>query len=220
MLLLCLFAAAILLYAVVKWLSWRMFASPPLVVSECTLVVVDVQKNYGVSAAAIETLVRRQVQLAVRLNWNIIFLEYKGDGPTLPPITAVVQKCNYPRYKIVRKKGYDGSAEVVKACYRCGYGTKYIRVCGLMSGYCVKETVRGLSSKLPQSQIEVVPRSCFPQPHAFNWATDFPQLPNVRIKPVSRVIKVDDQQSEPALPVPDPVAAENAAAETGVSLSA
>lgn len=145
-----------------------------------TLIVVDVQIHYHELARSIRRSVGRQVRLAMKRHWNIVFLEMSWDGDTLPELIRIVEEQNYTRFTRVQKEDYDGSKQVLEACERLGYGTERIRVCGLVANDCVKHTVQGLSEKLPHSRIMVITGSCYPSRTFFDWRS-FPKLPNVHL---------------------------------------
>lgn len=127
-----------------------------------TLVVVDMQPGFrdAIDQATLDA-VERQILLAIRCNWAIVSLEYDPwrNGETLPQLKRHLEPYR-PRH-MMRVKGCDGgSYQVVEACEDFGYPMQYFRVCGVYLDACVKQTVLGLSARLPSCSVRAIREAC------------------------------------------------------------
>jgi hypothetical protein len=74
----------------------------------------------------------------------------------------------------VVKRQDDGSREVWRAIRRFGYDERRVRVCGVNTGYCVRETVIGLLRKCAVI-VEVDKRACGNYNSEINEWNGFPK---------------------------------------------
>jgi nicotinamidase-related amidase len=185
-----------------------------------TLVVVDVQSRFITDEWANQQLVWRtvqQIRLARALGWPIVLTcmvdppapgatDQSGSsrkstdfGDTHPEVVRALTHPNrYERFEVVCKIQQDGSQEVLKACKRLGSDMARFRIVGLYAHQCVWGTVRGVSSALPNSVVEVVKRACFPQ-RAEYWDS-YLNLPNVLLLPA---VTNHSQLWDPWMPIPE-----------------
>lgn len=123
-----------------------------------TLVVVDMQPCFQASQNQ-ETIDRTKdlIRQAVKDGAPIVFLEYSGydkeEGSTDSRLRATVEGYNQVHYKL--KHHNDGSRQVKETVDEHGYPTDTIRVCGVNTNYCVRETVLGLKELKIAKKIEV-----------------------------------------------------------------
>lgn len=133
-----------------------------------TLVVVDMQPFFSISVdwrtvQAVKSLVDRMIEVKAA----IVLLELGPnlfDNPKLRTHPYIMRPLfgppPYESYSVVTKFTEDGSQEVIQECRAKGFGMDYLMVCGVKTHVCVKQTVFGLSVKLPDSRIEVVKDAC------------------------------------------------------------
>ncbi len=139
-----------------------------------TLVVVDMQDSfifrnesfpgYGRTIDA----VKQEILAAIKRNDYIVFVEYcyesrrKGMfntfpsrfAPTMNELTDLV--FSYPKKVFVYKSTNDGGEEVVAALNYYGISRTHLRICGVYTNACVRETVSTLSTSLSSSMIKVI----------------------------------------------------------------
>jgi nicotinamidase-related amidase len=143
-----------------------------------TLVVVDMQSFFSISVdwrtvLAVKVLVDRMIDIKA----PIVILEFGPnlyDNPRLRTHPYIMQPLSRPSpygsYSVVTKFTDDGSDEVIGECKARGFGLEYLMVCGVKTHVCVRQTVCGLSRKLPGSRIEVVRDACNSD-RPFDWTT-------------------------------------------------
>lgn len=121
-----------------------------------TLIVVDMQETFWASTRdRVRKNCLREVTQAVKDDAHIIFLEYAYSGPTLGELTAALHnKCVFKE-----KSGDDGSAEVEQEVV-LNKLPKHCKVCGVNTDCCVYATVRGLTSRFPMANIDVITDAC------------------------------------------------------------
>lgn len=102
----------------------------------------------------------REIKKAIRDKAAIIFVEYEHHGPSLPVLTNVVKKANYHRVIHLLKNEDDGSQRVINLLRKKHLPILNLRICGVNTRYCVHDTVKGLSFKLPNSTIKVISDAC------------------------------------------------------------
>jgi len=137
--------------------------------NEATLVVVDMQPFYAVvNNSDLLQAVERQILTAMASNRPVIVVEYVGAGLTHDLLMRQLK--GYPRCATVQKHQNDGSAQVLEACRRHGFGTQIFQVCGIYAAACVQETAMGLASGLPGSTIQILADACNRQANGAPWA--------------------------------------------------
>jgi hypothetical protein len=119
---------------------------------------------------------------AIRSHQPIVVLEYKRCEPTHSSLMEHLDG-RYDRFAVKVKPDNDGSIEVLDVCEERGFGTHQFLVCGVNTDACVKDTVTGLSKRVPNSQIEVLKEACSCG-YPYDWEK-FPQLSNVVLATMS-----------------------------------
>lgn len=119
-----------------------------------TLVVVDMQPAFR-SSQNQETLdrVNELIQQAIKDDAPIVFLEFGGYEKTDSRLLASVEGYKQAHFQV--KYENDGSFHVKKTIDAHDLPTGTIRVCGVNTNYCVRETVLGLIEKNLTKKIEV-----------------------------------------------------------------
>ena len=132
-----------------------------------TLIVVDMQPDFEASQEPkVLSAVRKEIDLAIKNSWAIIFLEYgRYHGKhqsTDKRLLSLVKR--YDKVFTGIKWVNNGSDVVKKLCSeRADTPNKipeHFRVCGVNTAYCVLETVLGLKGDFPAAKIEVVRKAC------------------------------------------------------------
>lgn len=110
-----------------------------------------------------------EINLAKRRGDYIIFVEWLsnpnaviGDQtnaflPTHKDLLSLVSE--YNKKCFVYKYREDGGNEVYQALIERKLPSKHIRIAGVYSGYCVKETTDTLAKKLPCSKIKIIKKA-------------------------------------------------------------
>lgn len=108
-----------------------------------TLVVVDMQPAFRSSQnqATIDRC-NELIQQAIKDEAPIVFLEFEGYEQTDSRLLAAVEGYNHAHFK--SKYENDGSFQVKETIELHQYPHETIRVCGVNTNYCVRETVLGL----------------------------------------------------------------------------
>ena len=107
---------------------------------------------------------KREILQAMESNASIIFVEYIGQGPTIPSLVKLTD--DYDRVFITRKGDDNGSREVRKTIKDNKLPSRRIKVVGVNTDCCVLETVFGLNSSMRKTKIEINPKAC----NSFNSA--------------------------------------------------
>jgi len=124
-----------------------------------TLVVVDMQAKFPDSLGKrVQDNCKRAIRKAVKNKAAIIFVEYKGYGPTLPCLTKLAK--DYKKVYHTVKNEWDGSSHSLELVKMHSLSASKIKVCGVYTDCCVAATVQGLSNKLSRSKIELLSRAC------------------------------------------------------------
>src|SRR5574339_388350 len=124
-----------------------------------TLVVVDMQSSFeAANSRRVRENCKREIKRAMDNGAAIIFVEYVGQGPTIPSLVKPTD--DYPRTFITRKDDDDGSREVAKVIRDNNLPGKRIKVCGVNTDCCVLETVSGLVNRLRSANFEVMADAC------------------------------------------------------------
>lgn len=119
------------------------------------LVIVDMQWQFNSSRnKSTKKACQREILDAMSNNIAIVFLEYDGQGPTLPSLKKLV--VDYPFAFFRTKRHDDGSRVVCEVLKEQKMTPKKIIVCGVNTDCCVRSTVWGLAKKLNQAEITVV----------------------------------------------------------------
>ena len=128
------------------------------------LVVVDMQPDFTASQnRRTIAAVKEEVRGARTRNEEIIIVEYVNCEPTDSRITDLTK--DYEKVKTVVKIDNDGSEEILKILKESAIDQEgivpHLRICGVNTNACVRETVKGLKRKLnPPFQIDVIGDAC------------------------------------------------------------
>lgn len=126
---------------------------------ENILIVIDMQATFKASESLIlQEAILNEIKASRRNGEIIIFLEYDGDGPTIPSIVKAVE--DYPRLYIGSKKTDSGGDIVCSLLQELGIVVKNVRVCGVRTEACVFSTVHTLSQSPLIHKITLVGNAC------------------------------------------------------------
>jgi nicotinamidase-related amidase len=148
-----------------------------------TLVVVDMQDTFPASRnRRVRANCKREIMLAMERGADIIFVEYIGQGPTIPSLVRLTD--SYHRVFFTRKSTDDGSKEVTKTIKDNRLKSKRIKIVGVNTNCCVLETVSGLSSRMKKSSLEVMAKACNSSSRYYHLdgLGDMFKMPRVSIK--------------------------------------
>lgn len=120
---------------------------------------IDLQNGFidNVSPKVIK-VAQEEVRRAMRYNYDILFLEYWGYGPTIKEIKGLTK--NYDKRVTVKKWSDDGGINVLDAIQEHNLSGKKIRVSGIYTDLCVHDTIRTLSEYSPSSEIFIRKDGC------------------------------------------------------------
>ena len=92
----------------------------------------------------------------------IIFVEFVSHGMTNKSLVKLTD--SYSKTFFLRKTKNDGSKEILNLLRGFKIKPRLVKVCGVNTSYCVRDTVSGLSDRLkvyaPRTKIQVLSRSC------------------------------------------------------------
>jgi nicotinamidase-related amidase len=124
-----------------------------------TLVIVDMQATFNAAnSRRVRENCKQEILQAMESNASIIFVEYIGQGPTIPSLVKLTD--DYDRVFITRKGDDNGSREVRKTIKNNRLPSRRVRVCGVNTDCCVLETVCGLNRSMKKTTIEISPKAC------------------------------------------------------------
>lgn len=148
-----------------------------------TLCVIDMQATFeAANNKRVRENCKREILQAMESNAPIIFVEYIGQGPTIPSLVKLTD--DYDRVFITRKGDDNGSREVRKTIKDNKLPSRRIKVVGVNTDCCVLKTVYGLNRLMKQTKIEINPKACnsfSPSCHK-NGLDYMSKLTNVAIK--------------------------------------
>lgn len=145
-----------------------------------TLVVIDVQPEFDAALNPnLRMACQKKLRVAKRKRADILFVEYEGAGNTYADLVEVVK--DYSRAFWVEKYYDDGSQEVINAINHHSLRYKTLKVCGVNTDACVRDTVRGLSQKLSASKIKILANACYSDWNHQRGLEQMKSLPNVKI---------------------------------------
>jgi nicotinamidase-related amidase len=121
------------------------------------LCIIDMQPTGFSNANFIIDNVTKLVLQAMLEKAFIVVAQYKGCGETHVNITRAIQKYPYKEYLWHTKN--DKSKPIQEALQRKHIFTRQLKICGVNTEYCVKDTVHGLAKKFPV-MINVVEQAC------------------------------------------------------------
>lgn len=128
-----------------------------------TLCVIDMQDYFKSSRGKrVRQSCIREIKKAIRDKATILFVEYSPEhyGTSIPLLTNVANKAKYRKVYHVAKHSDGGGEEVVEFLKQKHLPRLNLRVCGVNTDYCVKETVSGINAKLKHGNIHVVADAC------------------------------------------------------------
>lgn len=124
-----------------------------------TLVIVDMQATFGAAnSKRVRANCKQEIVKAMESGAAIIFVEYIGQGPTIPSLVKLTD--DYDRVFITRKSRDDGSQEVRSVIYNNKLPSHRIKVCGVNTDCCVLKTVYGLEDLMNPSKMKVIASAC------------------------------------------------------------
>lgn len=124
-----------------------------------TLVVVDMQASFrAANGKRVRAHCKREIERAMDNGAAIIFVEYVGQGYTIPSLVKMTDE--YRRTFFIRKTNDDGSKEVVQVIKSHRLPSRKLKFVGVNTNCCVFETVAGVSSRLRKSSLEVISKAC------------------------------------------------------------
>ena len=124
-----------------------------------TLCVIDMQATFeAANNKRVRENCKEEIIQAIESNCPIIFVEYIGQGPTIPSLVKLTD--DYDRVFITRKSEDNGSREVHRTIKDNKLPARRIRVCGVNTDCCVLETVCGLNRSMKKTTIEISPKAC------------------------------------------------------------
>ena len=101
--------------------------------------------------------VEQLVQRAVLEKAFIVVAQYKGCGETHVHIRRAIKKYPYKEYIWHTKN--DKSKPIQEALHRRHIFTRQLKICGVNTEYCIKDTVHGLAKKF-RVPIHVLEQAC------------------------------------------------------------
>lgn len=127
-----------------------------------TLVIIDVQSGY--TAAENENLLNnllKQIRKAKKDEAAILVVSMAYMvGKTISCIWEATH--DYKYLAEINKYDTDGSAAIINSFRKYGFLNKNIfKISGVYANICVTDTVKGLSKKLPDAEIEVLTKCCY-----------------------------------------------------------
>lgn len=133
-----------------------------------TRVIIDMQEDFS-AACRPEVIcgVKKEIEIAILENAPIIIVEYIDCGKTRKEIIDLVD-CLDLAVK-VKKSGDCGTRVVLNAIKKNKFPSDHIRVCGVNTDWCVRETVNGLLRSLKETKIELVKSACGDNNVYYNW---------------------------------------------------
>lgn len=141
------------------------------------LIVVDMQARFKASSSIKDT-VYHEIQRAIKLRTWICFLEYEEHGQTYQDFYDLVH--NYPYFCCAVKHSDDGSIDAIDALNKIGFSIdrlKTIRIVGVNTSFCIKDTVFGLLELLPKVHITLIQKGCnCNYNNSFKWAKGIKNL--------------------------------------------
>ena len=127
---------------------------------ENVFLAIDVQFEFEASRSQfLQDNIIKQILRARKRGDLIIFLEYKGDGPTIPRIMEAVE--GYEHFYVGTKTSDCGAKLVGDLIEELGISlVKNIRVCGVRTESCVFNTIYGLSLSPMFLKIFILGNAC------------------------------------------------------------
>lgn len=124
-----------------------------------TLIIVDMQPYFGGSQEPwLIKNVCREIREAKKRKDGIVVLQFDGCGRTDKRIIKTIGL--YSHKAIKWKYDCDGSSIVISTMRKLKLEMGSLRVVGVYTNACVKDTVLGLSNALPKSEIVLVADAC------------------------------------------------------------
>jgi nicotinamidase-related amidase len=121
------------------------------------LCIIDMQPTGFSNANFIIKKVEQLVQRAISEKAFIVVAQYKGCGETHVNIRRALK--TYPYQEYVWHPKNDKSRPIQEALTQRHIFTRQLKICGVNTEYCVKDTVHGLAKKF-QVPINVIEQAC------------------------------------------------------------
>jgi len=146
-----------------------------------TLVVVDMQPAFdAANGKRVVDNCFREILLAIKNDFPILFLEFDGYEDTHPKLMDAVKNSGYANYYLRSKREDDGSDQIQKSVYDHGLPRSF-RVCGINTDCCVAATVRGLRARFANAPIDVVADACDSNWYHLRGLEDIKSVDGVRL---------------------------------------
>lgn len=124
------------------------------------LVVIDMQKNFTTDAGLIQ-VVEREITLAVEAQTPVVIVDYKFCGDVYESLLHAAQlEAGSDLRFTVSKNDDNGAAEILGSCRRRGISLDYVRICGVNTNACVRDTTMALARQLPRSLFDLLGYAC------------------------------------------------------------
>ncbi len=121
-------------------------------------IAVDVQPEFqAVNQQVLETG-QKEIKRAKRYGYGVFLVQYVRGGRTYKELTRLVQ--GYSKKEIVHKSSDDGSVAILDKAQQKGYRMDKVRIFGVNSDMCLKETVLGIHHFSPKTKIHIVQEGC------------------------------------------------------------
>lgn len=149
------------------------------------LLVIDIQHTFRAShKKSLRENCKKEIKRAIRNKANIIFVEYKNYGSTIPSIKKMVTSVKYDKSHLVIKESDDGSQELLCFFKHAKLRTNHIKVCGVNTDACVLSTVKSLAKRLKRSKLEILSKACNStyNDYHLNGLRNLSHINNVKIK--------------------------------------
>jgi nicotinamidase-related amidase len=125
-----------------------------------TLIVIDMQQSfldglYSSDRSDCVANVKREINKAVKNGSPILFVEFKDWGHTIKELIPQ----SYSNISFVTKNKRSGAEEIVQELNRQRWSDK-IKVCGIFTNQCVKESVIDLIKIHKYKNIKIIEKAC------------------------------------------------------------
>lgn len=131
-----------------------------MIIEKYSLIVIDMQ--YEFDAAKNRRTVRncsREIQRAMNDDVPIVFVEFIGYGKTKKSLLSKLS--SYKKFGIVKKCECGGGFEISNFLKKKKFPFQKLKICGIQTNICVRQTVEQLLDICPQSKIEIVGDACY-----------------------------------------------------------
>ena len=143
--------------------------------------VVDMQQDFNAAnGKSVVSNCKKVIKQAMLDDASIIFLEYNGCGPTKYELFNLTD--GYANTYVDIKDEDDGSLEVAVLIRKHKLNKNHIKVCGVNTDCCVASTVRGLTSRFLNANIEILASACASDWNHPSGLSALRKMPNVNVR--------------------------------------